>query len=683
MGIKFNILVLSDSHFGQPRSGLDSVTVLDSLVTDIIHVSAEYKLKPNLIVYAGDIAFGHASGTVPLSVQYDFGKQFIANVYSKLNIPFSEVPLMMVPGNHDIDREMITSALKAHRDKLSADEVDFMVNPTSTLDWDDYLRRQGEWSSFISSILEPQMALGVEVDKMFHTSSVTIPFGGLQVGIVGLNSSWASYRPDEKGHLWIGKHQYQKAFAKVKDCDFKIAVSHHPASWLVGEESGFLEQRLSTQFDIHIHGHEHSQWIVDTNRHLRLAAGACYEGSTKENGYTWISIDFAQKKGHVYLRTYTDDGAGGWCQKVVPGVTDGSGVAEVKHFLDGFDSGKATDLTTEDVETPADTKIQFAPLNLMEYMRLLEDQFRFRWEPHTFQESSARKPRIYWPVKLRRPTPIHASQCFTAAGLQRFGCEICLCIDDLGNTDYSIHDFEQKLKLWFARAGGDPDNIFVQNFKTILKENDNCAWDMVGKWLANNHYKTDKVLVISKIAKSLEFDAESIAGVRKLRPRRLLTPAMVWMCLLDLHMKDPSIPIITLGGYDERELWNAWHDCNPEVTSAKLGHLYVSALKLYNKSSTSTVYMKEIPLYWTSKRDIEDDLEKDIIENNLDDWPNHERMIPWCINNCVLLPSIIKDGSPSIVINNTTFSKLSELKAINPTECMGDIVGEVYRWLLP
>lgn len=682
MGIKFNILVLSDSHFGQPRSGLDSVTVLDSLVTDVEHMSSQYDLKPNLIVYAGDVAFGHASETVPLDVQYDHAGKFITEVYSKLNIAFSDIPLIMVPGNHDIDREMITSASKAHRDKLTANEVDVMVNPKKTLDWADYLRRQTDWYSFLSNLLKPQVALGVEVDETFYTSSVIIPFGGLKVGVVGLNSSWGSYKPDEKGYLWIGTHQYQRAYAKVKDCDFKIAISHHPASWMNGEESTHLDQKLMSQFNVYIHGHEHSQWIVDMNKHLRLAAGACYEGSTKENGYTWVSIDFSQNMGHVYLRSYTDAGAGGWCQKVVPGLTDANGVAEVKHFLSGYDSGKAAELTTATVATSNKTNVQFAPLNLMEYMRLLEDQFRFRWEPHTFQENGNRKPRIYWPVKLRRPTPIHASQCFTAAGLQRFGCEICLCIDNLGNTDYSIHEFEHKLKLWFAKAGGNADQISVQNFQNILKQEDNCAWDMVGKWLGNNYYKTDKVLFISKIAKNLDFDDETIEGVRKLRPRRLLTPAMVWMCLFDLHLKDPSIPIITLGGYDERELWNAWHDCNPEVTSAKLGHLYVSALKLYKKSSTTTVYMKEIPLYWTSKRDIEDDLAKDIVDNEIDEWPNHERMIPWCINNCVLLPSIIKEGSPSIVINNVNFSKLSDLKDLNPSECMEDIVGEVYRWLL-
>jgi len=678
MKSSFDVLIISDSHIGQPLAGVDANTVFDQLFTDIENVGKDNNLTPDLIVYSGDIAFGNHPD-LSLSQQYDLAEVFINQIYSKLKAAVGDIPILMVPGNHDIDRSKITPALNEHRDNLNKSKVDLIMSSSDRLGWTDYIRRQSEWYIFLLKMANKQNGnFKIEIDDTYYTTSLSLEHNGISIGVVGLNTSWASYKQDEKNKLWIGKHQYQKAYDKVKNAAFKIAISHHPVHWMNAEETSYLTQKLSSQFNVHIHGHEHSQWIVDTDNHLKLEAGSCYQGSDKENSYSWLSIDFNNKSGRVYLRGYNDAGAGGWCPKIIPKVTDNNGVAEVKHFI----ADSHLPLNINNPSIPIQAKAQIKPLNLIEYIRLLEDQFKFRWEPHNFNDSNDCKTRIYWPVKLRQPTPIHASQCFTAAGLQRYGCEICLCIDNLGNTTYAIHDFETKLKDWFTRAGGDANLLVVHNFKEILDRKHNYAWDMVGRWLGNRHYMTDKVLYISKIAKSLDFDEETIQGIRKFRPRRLLTPAMVWACLLDLHMQDQSIPIVTLGGYDERDLWKAWQDCNQEITTAKIGHLYVPALKQYENSSTSAIYMKERPLDWTSKRDIEDDLSKDIISSESNIWLKHERMIPWCVNNCVLLPSIIKEGNPEISIKNIKYSSLAELREVNPSECLTDIVGEVYKWLL-
>lgn len=661
MSSDFVILSLSDAHIGKRGTELDSLTVLESLLKDVTHCRTTYGLRPNLIIFTGDIVFGQQPG-ISIEKQYDEADKFIKALYDALEAAQESIPILIVPGNHDINRDKISTFVKDGRNSLSAKRVDEILQDRTSLDWNDIFKRQDAWFNFLQ-----RHSKHWTIDETFLTSRGFIDHNGITIGVVGLNSSWASHEQDEQNKIWVGRRQYETAYHDVKNADFRIIASHHPISWLHPEERNFLKQRIPSHFHLYLHGHDHDEWFVDQANHLTLEVGACYEGSTKMNSYCWSAINFETKIGTLYLREYCDAGSGGWRPRVIPTKTDVEGKATVKHFL--------SDLNVELLPTSTSPELSIiTPQSVLEYIEMLQDQFDFRWERRNFIEGEAGK--VYWPVRLRKPTPIHATQSFAAAGLQKQGYEIHLWLDDLGNTKVYRYEFEHKIREWFQRAGGVFPSVIVKTFSSV-KENP-FSWTMVQKWLAESNYSTPKVLKISKIIKSIESEASIVEGINKYKPRRLMTPAMVWACLLTMHNEFGESPIITLGGNDEKELWNAWWDCSG-IGTARVGNLLGPELK--DDKSPIAVHMKETDLWWPSKKDIKDHLLESLADKGDKVWRDDGHLVPWCINNCVLLPSRICNHVPLITINGVNYHSLDEIKHLNPIEFIDDIVDAIYRWL--
>src|SRR5205085_5928829 len=98
-------------------------------------------------------------------------------------------------------------------------------------------------------------------------------------------------------------HQLQKAHHDVSQCDLRIVVTHHPISWMNGQEPR-LQQRLEQDFHIHLHGHEHSSWYTLTGRHLRIEGGACYADSPDERVYSWLKLDLRKHTAGLWVREF-------------------------------------------------------------------------------------------------------------------------------------------------------------------------------------------------------------------------------------------------------------------------------------------------------------------------------------------------------------------------------------------
>jgi hypothetical protein len=197
---------------------------------------------------------------------------------------------------------------------------------------------------------------------------------------------------------------------------------------------------------------------------------------------------------------------------------------------------------------------------------------------------------------------------------------------------------------------------------------------------------TDQILKVSKIWPSTEESSREepeliIKEFSKCRPRRLMTPSMVWTCLLIMHKETPLLPIITLGGYDEKELWDAWRTCCG-LPDMQVGHLYASKLTKRKNDVEQAIRMKVDPLAWTCKEDIEDEFRRSLLEvDSPQTWSNVRSMIPWTINNCALLPSFVENQPALINIDGHPICKLDDLKHFTPSAIIDDLVGAVNKWL--
>lgn len=90
-----HILHLSDLHFSE-RTAWDSGTVLDRLVGDVAHFSDTGR-APDLVIITGDVALTGKSGEYTLAREWLLERLLPA-------VKLSPSTLVIVPGNHDVDR---------------------------------------------------------------------------------------------------------------------------------------------------------------------------------------------------------------------------------------------------------------------------------------------------------------------------------------------------------------------------------------------------------------------------------------------------------------------------------------------------------------------------------------------------------------------------------------------------
>ena len=502
----FTILLLSDSHISTPSS-LDSENVFDPLFEDLKKFFDKGYL-PSLIIFSGDLA------NTGKAEEYIEAENFLKNISNCFEKEYGEIPILLVPGNHDVDRDVIDDPQKKYRENLTVSIVKEMMEKNNVT-WKNIIKRQANWLNFVKSV--PKQTW--ELDPVTNLCTGIIDAGGKKIGIAGLNSSWASHEKKEQGAIWIGEHQISLAHSKLKDADLQIAIAHHPIDWLNPEDKTIIRQKVESKFHIFCHGHEHAQWFTDSQRHLKCEVGACYEGIKDKNTYSWLNIDILKKDATIWLREYTNQGEGGWRANHIPGKTDKEGKSDLyflknQHVPDKDDSSKTT--VGKNKKTRIDESF---PDNIEDFLKILEDRFFFRLEKGNLTQNP-QAPLIYWPVRLRHPTPIHAAQCFVAAGLQKLGCHISLWIDDLGRKEYSIEQFSDALKQWLTKVGGDGATLKVNKFSDIIYDNGSeqytdHAWDMLQKWLGNMSYYTDAILRISKIWPSSEDSKEIINEIKK------------------------------------------------------------------------------------------------------------------------------------------------------------------------
>jgi len=99
------ILHLSDAHIGRPRDKFSSDAVLKPLLEDLAVMKAKLG-PPDLIIFSGDLAYGNLA-EMPLAEQFAEVRKWIEQAYSRLGTTLARAPLVVVPGNHDINRGSI------------------------------------------------------------------------------------------------------------------------------------------------------------------------------------------------------------------------------------------------------------------------------------------------------------------------------------------------------------------------------------------------------------------------------------------------------------------------------------------------------------------------------------------------------------------------------------------------
>lgn len=326
---KLTWLHLSDLHMCVPKSGWDARRVLKTLVADLQRMERDQGLSPDLIFFTGDLAYGDVGRNAgeTLADQYREAAMFLEGVRTAFQREVPQANVYLVPGNHDVERQRVSPDQVAWLESQKSIDPIIEMMRKGTVQWIRNLERLGAYREFLSTAGYTHL-LQTERLSYNHLTEVR----GIKLGIAGLNSAWSCSRENEKGKLFLGRLQLEEAHAALESADIRIALMHHPVSWLHEFEDPIIQRDIERDFQFLLHGHEHQDWLAENvDGHARIAAGACYESSQRKNAYNFVRLDFVEGVGEAWLRTY-DARGGGWIPALISGKTNDSGLWTLRHL---------------------------------------------------------------------------------------------------------------------------------------------------------------------------------------------------------------------------------------------------------------------------------------------------------------------------------------------------------------
>jgi hypothetical protein len=141
-----------------------------------------------------------------------------------------------------------------------------------------------------------------------------IVVGGLDVGIVGINTAWLSKDNKDQGKLTPGFGLPEAALKKIKDCQVRFVLGHHPLNWFDEDKVQPLRALFGQHRVIYLHGHLHKseghQEDGSGQPFLILQAGAAFQARDDEpwrNGLLWGEIDLGAEQVRVSPRFWNPD----------------------------------------------------------------------------------------------------------------------------------------------------------------------------------------------------------------------------------------------------------------------------------------------------------------------------------------------------------------------------------------
>jgi len=293
-GDALRILHLSDFHFSKKRAW-DADPVLASLHRDVATLVAQ-GLPLDLVAITGDVSDRGTEDELAMARAW---------IRDRLlpSARLSPDALVMVPGNHDVDRSAVKKVVQAAQLDLLRGESQEAI--AAVLSDDDeralFLKRFSAWADFVAQTTDRRKA-------SFPWWSETRVVRDMRVHLAGFTSSWMSWCDEDKGRLLLSRYQTHALLADASNADLSIALVHHPWDYLAdfdeSEVREAIHRRCAVVLRGHLHKSEGSSRTRPDDQLLELACGACYAGSKHGNGYQLVELDPFAGTARVHMRAW-------------------------------------------------------------------------------------------------------------------------------------------------------------------------------------------------------------------------------------------------------------------------------------------------------------------------------------------------------------------------------------------
>lgn len=289
----FRILHLSDLHI-QDKTSWSTAPILSDAIRLIIEQANSENV--DVVAFTGDIAY---SGKPE---QYRLAQEWLAQLClepSGLNLDRKAV--LFVPGNHDVDRALISPPATAIEDALakSSHQSDIASHYGDSESRDILMRRLRAYSTFAAEFGGSQDFGSLCWSRVFEHHGRLIRFEGL-------NSAWLCRGSDDHRRLLIGQPQLSDVMNLAVKCGMTVGMMHHPLADLMEHDENNTRNHVRNNYKILLRGHLHSAEAVriasGVGDYIEIAAGALHESHEAHNRFSLIDItdDFAA----IEVRTF-------------------------------------------------------------------------------------------------------------------------------------------------------------------------------------------------------------------------------------------------------------------------------------------------------------------------------------------------------------------------------------------
>lgn len=282
--MKCCFLHLSDIHFSK-NSGeqydLDD-DLRNELLYDVEECLANFE-KITGILISGDIAFSGRAG------EYEIASKWLTKLrsYPKLK----DVPVLCVPGNHDVDRNVVA--------RPPIEDMHKALQSCNEIDIDDVLKRYvsfGGGEMYYNGLeayntFAEQFGCKISSSSPYWEKKFSLGFG-YDIVIRGGNSTIASNAGDSKGSMIFGEHQVPQ---RVKNSIY-VLLCHHPHDWWKDRDE--VKRKLRSRVAVSLYGHKHTQNYDLYSSHLQISSGAVHPNRREPHWlprYHWVEFEILEQ----------------------------------------------------------------------------------------------------------------------------------------------------------------------------------------------------------------------------------------------------------------------------------------------------------------------------------------------------------------------------------------------------
>ncbi|HEY2334736.1 MAG TPA: metallophosphoesterase [Solirubrobacterales bacterium] len=286
---------LSDLHAamdGEHRYGQERV--VPALLRDLNERAEERDI--DLFVFSGDLSFDGTTETLAR------GRQLLLD---PLRDAYPETPIVLAPGNHDVDLTKIDFALDTGLEMTLATREAVEARLRGEAINQDRLRLQ-DWDAF-----QREWDAGCSTDRIGPGAfSHRFDLGGHTVAVGSFDTAWRSRdSKKDRGRLILGVDQLRAFLESAQECDLTVVTFHHPPTWLVDFDNVSAKAALEQFGAVVLTGHDHvadpSLTVTPRGGALYCRAPCSYEDPEYMNGYALIDIEIARNRSEITLRRWS------------------------------------------------------------------------------------------------------------------------------------------------------------------------------------------------------------------------------------------------------------------------------------------------------------------------------------------------------------------------------------------